>query len=346
MTERASGGLVSALEPVLGAQTRGTWLGWDGGLDVPRSPAGGLPVDLEGVHLSRGEVERYYHGLSNRTLWPLLHGLVEQLTLDHRWSACLPRRQPAVRRPRDDSDDDTLLWVHDYHLMLVPRMLRGHDPDAASPSSCTCRFRRPRCGPACRGASSARRHARRATSARSRRRASATTSRRSALSPAGHRWRDDRLMLPDGRVVDVRRAPDLGRRRRPRRPGRQPGVDRALRRLRSSSPAAGCCSASTASTTPRASPSACARSSCCWSSAATCAASRAGADRRAQPRRHPRVPRAARGGGAAVGRINGRFTVPGGAAPVHYVHRGAGADQLLAFYRLADVCLVTPLTTA
>jgi trehalose 6-phosphate synthase len=46
---------------------------------------------------------------------------------------------------------------------------------------------------------------------------------------------------------------------------------------------------------------------------------------------------------AAVGRINGRFTVPGGAAPVHYAHASVGPDQLLAFYQLADVCLVTSL---
>ena len=46
---------------------------------------------------------------------------------------------------------------------------------------------------------------------------------------------------------------------------------------------------------------------------------------------------------AAVGRINGRFTVPGGDAPVHYAHASVRRDQLLAFYRLADVCLVTPL---
>src|SRR4029079_16797130 len=46
---------------------------------------------------------------------------------------------------------------------------------------------------------------------------------------------------------------------------------------------------------------------------------------------------------SAVGRINGRFTVPGGESPIHYVHGSIGPDQLLAFYQLADVCLVTSL---
>ena len=44
-----------------------------------------------------------------------------------------------------------------------------------------------------------------------------------------------------------------------------------------------------------------------------------------------------------VGRINGRFTEPGLDVPVHYLYRGVTADRLLAYYRAADVCLVTPL---
>ena len=85
LAERASGGLVAALEPVLGAQHAGIWLGWDGGLDVPAGSIGrACPSTLRACISSRGEVERFYHGLSNRTLWPLLHGLVEHYTLDHR----------------------------------------------------------------------------------------------------------------------------------------------------------------------------------------------------------------------------------------------------------------------
>jgi trehalose-6-phosphate synthase len=44
-----------------------------------------------------------------------------------------------------------------------------------------------------------------------------------------------------------------------------------------------------------------------------------------------------------VGHINGRFTDPGRDVPVHYLHRSISHDQLLAYYQLADVCLVTPL---
>ncbi len=44
-----------------------------------------------------------------------------------------------------------------------------------------------------------------------------------------------------------------------------------------------------------------------------------------------------------VGRINGRFTEPGLDVPVHYLYRGVTSDRLLAYYRAAAVCLVTPL---
>ena len=44
-----------------------------------------------------------------------------------------------------------------------------------------------------------------------------------------------------------------------------------------------------------------------------------------------------------VGRINGRFTEPGLDVPVHYLYRGVTPDRLLAYYRAAEMCLVTPL---
>ena len=74
---RASpGGLVTALKPALESHG-GAWVGWDGGSeDVPRR-VDGLDVDLHPIALGRREADDYYHGFANRTLWPLLHGLVE-----------------------------------------------------------------------------------------------------------------------------------------------------------------------------------------------------------------------------------------------------------------------------
>src|SRR4051812_11103335 len=80
----AAGGLVTALRPAL-EQRRGAWVGWSGGAhDLPRRVEG-LSVELSPVQLTRREVEDYYHGFSNRTLWPLLHGFVEQPVFHRHW---------------------------------------------------------------------------------------------------------------------------------------------------------------------------------------------------------------------------------------------------------------------
>ncbi len=346
MTERATGGLVAALEPVLGAQTRGTWLGWAGGLDVPAGSVGNLPVDLEGVHLSRGEVERYYHGLSNRTLWPLLHGLVEHYTLDHRnWPVYRAVNQRFADRAHELADEDTLLWVHDYHLMLVPRMLRAHEPDARiafflhvpfPPSEVWARL--PWSEQIIDGLLGASHIGFQTTRFRD-------NFARSALL-AGHatRWRDDRLLLPSGRIVDVGVHPisvDAGALAE-RAAG--PGVARALRTLR-------------ARFHDRRVLLGIDRLDYTKGILERLRAFEFLLEQRRDLRGHVvlvqiavpsrgdiREYREAREAvEAAVGRINGRFTVPGGAAPVHYAHASVGPDQLLAFYQLADVCLVTSL---
>ena len=122
----AAGGLVTALRPALEARG-GSWVGWDGGApDVPRAVEG-LAVDLHPVHLSRREVDDYYHGFSNRTLWPLLHGLVEQPVLESGWWRAYRQaneRFAEVRVPAAEDGTAAVSWVHDYQLMLLPALLR------------------------------------------------------------------------------------------------------------------------------------------------------------------------------------------------------------------------------
>ena len=89
--ERSSGGLVAAMDPAM-RQRGGTWVGWAGGLQ----PGDELLLKTEDdayqlapVPLSRVEVQRYYHGLSNRTLWPLFHSLPERASFERKeWRSC------------------------------------------------------------------------------------------------------------------------------------------------------------------------------------------------------------------------------------------------------------------
>ena len=214
-----------------------------------------------------------------------------------------------------------------------------------SASSCTCRSRRRSCSAGCRGARSSSRGCSAPTSCPFTRPSTATTS----SVPAGGRATTSSSMAttvaaPDGRRVRAEAHPiSIDARDFAERASRD-GVERHLRQLRDSSPADGSCSASTGSTTRRGSSSGCGRSSSCSSSAPTSAARsrfvQIAVPSRGEVREYRELRRQVE---QLVGRINGRFTEPGRDVPVHYLYRGVPPDRLLAYYRLADVCLVTPL---
>ena len=338
----AAGGLVTALRPAL-EQRRGAWVGWDGGIaSLPRRVEG-LDVDLLPVPLSRSEVADYYHGFSNRTLWPLLHGWVEPPAFDRSWWRAyseVNERFASVETPRG-----AIHWVHDYHLMLLPGLLRARHRDAPigfflhTPFASSELWRRlpwrAQLIEGLLGADVVSFH---------------TTEYRDHFLRSCWRSRDDVVVegttvtAPDGRRVRAEVHPisidardyaartshdDVERCLRPLRDqfaGRRLllGVDRLdytkgiLERLlavellleqRKDL-------RRTLTLVQIAVPS------------------RGEVREYASLRRHVEE---------AVGRINGRFSEPGHDVPVHYLYRGVTPERLLAYYRAADVCLVTPL---
>jgi trehalose 6-phosphate synthase len=126
---RSPGGLVSALHPVL-RDRRGTWIGWSGGIDsTPFVP------DLDGIRMravpiSDTDYENYYEGYSNSTLWPLYHDAVEAPAFHRRWWEAYQRvNRRFAQMTADFAERDSIVWVQDYHLQLVPAMLRELRPD-------------------------------------------------------------------------------------------------------------------------------------------------------------------------------------------------------------------------
>jgi trehalose 6-phosphate synthase len=124
--ELSPGGLVTALRPVM-ATRPGAWVGWDGGTKgiPPTLPDSG--IRLLPVGLSAAQVRGYYHGFSNATMWPLLHNAIEKPRFERAWWRAYQDvntvfAQRAVTALGDHPS--ALAWVHDYQLMLVPRMLR------------------------------------------------------------------------------------------------------------------------------------------------------------------------------------------------------------------------------
>lgn len=122
--EASAGGLVTALRPVV-ERRAATWIGWDGGEEgLPRSLPG-TSAQLAAISLTAAEAYSYYDGFANQTIWPLFHDNIETPTFDRDWWAAYARVNERFAEPNFGGRDVGLWWVHDYHLMLLPQLLRA-----------------------------------------------------------------------------------------------------------------------------------------------------------------------------------------------------------------------------
>ncbi len=126
---RSPGGLVTALEPIM-RNADGAWVGWSGAPGEPPKPFEDAGVRLVGVGLSAEEVEKYYEGFSNATLWPLYHDVIAPPEF-HRdwWDAYVAVNRRFAQAAVEQAATGATVWVHDYQLQLVPAMLRELRPD-------------------------------------------------------------------------------------------------------------------------------------------------------------------------------------------------------------------------
>ena len=126
---RSPGGLVSALEPVLRSND-GAWIGWPGGTESGLEPFTEDGLRLVPVFLSEDDVENFYEGFSNGTLWPLYHDLVAKPEF-HRewWEAYVSVNQRFAAAAAEVAAEGATVWVQDYQLQLVPQLLRELRPD-------------------------------------------------------------------------------------------------------------------------------------------------------------------------------------------------------------------------
>jgi trehalose 6-phosphate synthase len=123
------GGLVTALEPVLRAND-GTWIGWPGGEEQDLEPFEFDGLSLVPMTMSPEEIENFYEGFSNATLWPLYHDVVAKPEF-HRewWDFYVSVNRRFATRAAEVASEGATVWVHDYQLQLVPQMLRDLRPD-------------------------------------------------------------------------------------------------------------------------------------------------------------------------------------------------------------------------
>jgi trehalose 6-phosphate synthase len=348
--ELSPGGLVTALRPVMSTHS-GSWVGWDGGTKGMPPALPDMDVRLLPISLHATQVRNYYHGFANATLWPLLHDAIERSRFERAWwygyrdvNAIFADRALAALGEQPDA----LTWVHDYHLMLVPQLIRGRRPDQPigfflhvpwpSPDIFARLPWREQILVGLLGADVVSFHTERY-------RGNFVRACARLLAGSGIEVRGTAIVLPDGRVVETTAVPisiDAGEfARHATAPetdtdvealtgqfaGRTLllGVDRldytkgiierllAVEMLLERNPEY--------------------RTSAAFLQVAMPSRDNVREYRqlRASVEQH-------------IGRINGRFTEPGNDVPVHYLYRGLSQQQLAAYYAVADALLVTPLT--
>jgi trehalose 6-phosphate synthase/phosphatase len=137
-TVRSSGGLASAMNPLL-ARTGGEWIGWagdSGGEDGQQRQAilsaWARTDQCFAVDLPKEVAAGFYGGYANQTLWPVFHNFPSQLKFDARhWESYVAANRIFCEAVVNRYRPNDLIWVHDYHLMLLPLMLRERLRDAA-----------------------------------------------------------------------------------------------------------------------------------------------------------------------------------------------------------------------
>ena len=132
--QQSGGGLATGLR---GAREKrgGVWIGWPGEvpdtqnrpeIDRQLSEIAAIPV-----YLTRREQRAFYEDFSNAAIWPVFHDLIEQLPQDIvGWDTYQEVNQKFAGAILENYREGDVIWVNDYHLMLVPQLVRRALPGA------------------------------------------------------------------------------------------------------------------------------------------------------------------------------------------------------------------------
>ncbi|MDR7434513.1 MAG: bifunctional alpha,alpha-trehalose-phosphate synthase (UDP-forming)/trehalose-phosphatase [Armatimonadota bacterium] len=139
--QASAGGLVSGLSAYLDSlrespftQQEYIWVGWPG-IAVPEGDRGWLRSSLlersraYPVFLSEEEMEKFYLGFCNRTIWPLFHYFPSYAVYEEElWNHYKRVNEKFCEAVVEILGPEDVVWVHDYHLMLLPKLLRERAP--------------------------------------------------------------------------------------------------------------------------------------------------------------------------------------------------------------------------
>ncbi|MBT8218983.1 MAG: bifunctional alpha,alpha-trehalose-phosphate synthase (UDP-forming)/trehalose-phosphatase [Bacteroidia bacterium] len=130
----SSGGLATGLAS-LDDSLEKIWIGWPGPIleegDQQQIIADLNQKGLVPVFLSAQEIELYYEGFSNKTIWPHFHYFTQYTSYEEKyWEAYQSVNSKVFKIVKDQIRPGDTIWVHDYQLMLLPNLVREQFPDA------------------------------------------------------------------------------------------------------------------------------------------------------------------------------------------------------------------------
>jgi trehalose 6-phosphate synthase/phosphatase len=128
-----TGGLVTALAPIMN-KNRGLWIGWPGSAEnIPYASlldqfSRDYFYELKPVLLNQDELEKYYYGFANETIWPLFHDLLSYCKFSKEdWLTYKSVNRKFAETIAASARPDDFIWIHDYHLILVGYYLKQMD---------------------------------------------------------------------------------------------------------------------------------------------------------------------------------------------------------------------------
>jgi trehalose 6-phosphate synthase len=111
-------------------RSQGAWIGWAGQPDLEFEPFESDGIQIVPVTLRAEDIENYYEGFSNDSIWPLYHDVIASPSY-HRewWESYVAVNQRFADTAVAIAAEGAVVWVQDYQLQLVPKMLRQARPD-------------------------------------------------------------------------------------------------------------------------------------------------------------------------------------------------------------------------
>lgn len=129
----SEGGLATALGSIY-KEGDNIWIGWPGASfesDALKTEVteGLTRESMRPVFLTDEELEKYYLGFSNQTLWPAFHYFLQYIQFEEEhWESYVQVNRKFAEVIAANANPGDTIWVHDYQLLLLPGMLRERFP--------------------------------------------------------------------------------------------------------------------------------------------------------------------------------------------------------------------------